>query len=126
MCARLAKLPGYIPDVYTPTVAPGFATEDESAEEIEEAMSSIGQLPSVAPPSVRKYVLDYTTTVLVTDTGIQTRSAPSSLIGSTNRRSEPLLTDLRRGSLYASAVRFCRCCGARLPRILYATRDEGE
>lgn len=125
MSARLAKLPGYIPDVYTPTVAPGFATEDESAEEIEEAMSSIAQLPS-APPNVRKYVFDYTTTVLVTDTGIQTRSAPSSLIGSTNRRSEPLLPDLRRGSLYASAVRFCRCRGARLPSILYATCDEGE
>jgi protein phosphatase methylesterase 1 len=57
MSARLAKLPGYIPDVYTPTVAPGFATEDESAEELEEAMSSLGQLLSMAPPNIRKYVL---------------------------------------------------------------------
>ena len=70
MSARLAKLPGYIPDVYTPTVAPGFATEDESAEEIEEAMSSIGQLPSMAPPNVRKYASDHTTAKLVTDTNI--------------------------------------------------------
>ncbi len=70
MNARLAKLPGYIPNVYTPTVAPGFATEDETPEEIEEAMSSIGQLQSTAPPKVRKYVSDYTAMMLVTDTSI--------------------------------------------------------
>jgi hypothetical protein len=61
MNARLAKLPGYIQNVYTPTVAPGFATEDENAEELEEAMSSIGQLPSIAPPQVREYVSDHIT-----------------------------------------------------------------
>lgn len=79
MSARLAKLPGYIPNVYTPTVAPDFATGDENAEEMEEAMSSIGQLPSMAPPNLRKYASDYTSTTLVTDTSIQTRSAPSPL-----------------------------------------------
>ena len=124
MSARLAKLPGYIPNVYTPTVAPDFATEDESTEEIEEAMSSIGQLPSMAPPKVRKYVHDCTTMVLVIDTSIQTRSAPSSLSRST--RSERVRTDFCREPLYASVFRLCGCCGARFPRILYATRGEGE
>lgn len=68
MNARLAKLPGYIPNVYTPTIAPGFAAEDENAEELEEAMSSIGQLPTMAPPKVRKYVPDHIKMMLVTDT----------------------------------------------------------
>lgn len=52
MSARLAKLPGFIPNVYTPTVAPGFTKDEENEEEAEEAMSSLGQLPSMAPPKL--------------------------------------------------------------------------
>ena len=124
MSARLAKLPGYIPNVYTPTVAPGFATEDENAEEMEEAMSSIGQLPSMAPPNVRKYAPGRTAAMLVTDTSIQTRSAPSSLSGTT--RSERLRPDLRYEPLFTSVIRRCGCRGPRFPCVLYTTSDEGE
>jgi len=123
MNARLAKLPGYIPNVYTPTVAPGSTTEDENAEEMEEAMSSIGQLPSMAPPKVRKYVSNYTTTMLVTDTSIQSRVAPTALSGFI--RFERVRTDLRRESLYAGVVHICGCRGARFPCILYAPCGEG-
>ena len=124
MNARLAKLPGYIPDVYTPTIAPGFAAEDETPEEVEEAMSSIGQLQSTAPPKVRKYVSDYTATMLVTDTSIQSGGAPSSLSGSI--RSERVRANLCSESLYAGAVHLRGYRGAKFPCILYATSDEGE
>jgi hypothetical protein len=124
MSARLAKLPGHIPGVYTPTVAPSFATEDENAEEMEEAMSSIAQLPSMAPPHVLKYISGYTTKIMVTDTSTQTGSATSSR--SRSIRSERVHTDLRREPLCASIIRLCGCSGAGLPRILYAARDEGK
>jgi len=124
MNARLAKLPGYIQDVYTPTVAPGFATEDENAEEMEEAMSSIAQLPSIAPPQVRKYVSDHTTALLVTDTSVQPGGAPSSFSGAI--RSKRVRTDLRRESLCAGILRLCGCREAEFPCILYATCDEDE
>ena len=124
MSARLAKLPGYIPDVYTPTVAPDFVTEDDDVEEVEEAMSSIGHLPSLAPAKARKYVSDYTPMMWVTETSVQTRSATSPLSRFTG--SERVHADLRREPLYASAIRLCRCRWAGFPRILHATCDEGE
>lgn len=55
MSARVAKLP------YLPTIAPPYDNL-EDVEEREEAMSSLGSLPTMLPPSSR-YLYPFTYTI---------------------------------------------------------------